>query len=643
MKQFASMRAKPVSSQAVQRAIQFEQQGKLDKAERLYKAILATQPNNFDVLCRLGVVRFLQGKSTEALKNIGAALQVKPQHPTAWSDFGVVLTTLGRREEALASYDKALAFNPKCAETLHRKGTVLMDLNRPEEALASFDGALGLAPCLPLTLHGRGAALLALDRFAEALISFDQALAQKPDYLAALNNRGIVLKELSRFEEALASYEQALGLKPDYPEALYNRGVVLAELNRPVEALASYHEALAIKPDCASAYEGKAILLSELGRFDEASNAIEKAFELAPSSACLHYTLTTINQLTLSDSHVHAMEQLAQNGRSLDTKEQTYLHFALGKAYADIGDHERSFRHLQDGNALKRKQLFYDERVTLDVLERTRAAFSSELMQRNQRAGNPSSVPVFIVGMPRSGTTLVEQILASHPHVFGAGEIYDFSTAAIRVCDTVGPGFLRWPEVVGALSREQLRNLGTSYVENITALAPVAERITNKTVENFRLIGLINLALPNARIIHTRRHPADTCLSCFSKLFVGDLPFTFDLKELGRYYRAYERLMAHWRGLLPQGIMLEVQYEEIIDDLEGQAKRIVGHCGLEWDVRCLDFHRTERQVRTASKSQVRRPIYTSSVGRWQAYQSFLAPLFAELEPPTGLFIHAAHE
>jgi hypothetical protein len=231
--------------------------------------------------------------------------------------------------------------------------------------------------------------------------------------------------------------------------------------------------------------------------------------------------------------------------------------------------------------------------------------------------------------MPRSGTTLVEQILASHPKVFGAGELPDIAKAVARLSGTDGApqGF---PEVVSSMTGEQLRQLGASYVSAIQALAPKAERITDKMPNNFRLAALIHLALPNARIIHTRRHPVDTCLSCFSLLFAGDHPYSYDLAELGRYYRAYEALMEHWRDILPEGVMLEVQYEDITADLDAQARQIVAHCGLEWDDACLAFYKTQRPVRTASAAQVRQPIYRTSVGRWRPYKDLLGPLIEAL-------------
>ena len=264
----------------------------------------------------------------------------------------------------------------------------------------------------------------------------------------------------------------------------------------------------------------------------------------------------------------------------------------------------------------------------LGFLDRIRAVFTAELMHQKRDLGDPSMIPVFIVGMPRSGTTLVEQILASHPKVFGAGELSEFSKAVTSL--GMPNGALSFPETVPGLSAEQLRQLGTSYLDAIEAAAPGAERITDKMPANFRFVGLIHLALPNARIIHMRRDPVDTCLSCFSLLFVGDLPYCYDLGELGRYYRAYQTLMEHWRQVLPAGVMLEVQYEEVVADVERQARQIVAYCGLEWDDACLAFYRTQRPIRTSSAAQVRQPIYRTSVGRWKPYRHLLQPLIKEL-------------
>src|SRR5262249_48400962 len=268
------------------------------------------------------------------------------------------------------------------------------------------------------------------------------------------------------------------------------------------------------------------------------------------------------------------------------------LQFALGKAYADLDQHERSFRHLLAGNKLKRAQIIYDEAEAMGYMQRIRTVFDAALLRTKAGGGEPAATPLFIVGMPRSGTTLIEQIIASHPKAFGAGELSDLDNIVHSLASFNG-GALRFPEVVVTMSDEQLRQVGARYVAAIRALAPTAVRVADKMPWNFHFPGLIHLALPNARVIHARRDPVATCLSCscFSILFTGnDNAYTYDLAELGRFYRAYESLMAHWRAVLPPGLMLEVQYEEVVDDLEKQARRIIAHCGLEWNDACLAFY-----------------------------------------------------
>ena len=234
--------------------------------------------------------------------------------------------------------------------------------------------------------------------------------------------------------------------------------------------------------------------------------------------------------------------------------------------------------------------------------------------------------------MPRSGSSLIEQVLASHSRVFGAGEIADFNAAAASLAGPGGALPKPFPELAAEMTAEQFRRVGSHYVNGLRSRAPAAERITDKTLGNFLFAGLIHLALPNARIIHARRDPVDTCLSCFSKLFASQMSFTYDLAELGRYYRAYDALMAHWRKVLPAGVMLEVQYEDMVADFEPQARRIVEHCGLEWEEACLRFHTTQRPVKTASATQVREPLYRAAVGRSQSYRALLSPLLSALGP-----------
>jgi hypothetical protein len=296
----------------------------------------------------------------------------------------------------------------------------------------------------------------------------------------------------------------------------------------------------------------------------------------------------------------------------------------MGKALGDLGQYRDGFRHLLKGNALKRRSFDYDEPQRLAMFENVRTTFSRDFMTARAGGGDPSWSPIFIVGMPRSGTTLLEQVLASHSKVFGAGELETFKEALAECVEShkIVPAY---PVLAEALSQDQIRQLGETYTTRVRARAP-AMRIVDKMPLNFVFVGLIHLALPNARFINMRRDPLDTCVSCFSLLFTGSQPFAYDLAELGRYYRGYERVMEHWHEVLPPGVMIDVHYEDLVDDIEGGARRVLRHCDLDWEDSCRDFHDTKRAVRTASLMQVREPVYRRSIGAWRRYAEFLQPL-----------------
>ena len=465
-------------------------------------------------------------------------------------------------------------------------------------------------------------------RLAEAERLFQQVLAVNPRHADSLHLLGVIAYQTGRPDLAVDLIRKAIAINPKEASLRSNLGNVLLQQGRLDEAVACYRKAIELKPDFAEAHNGLGNALRELGQFDAAQRTYQRALELAPRTGLYYRHLFYTRRVVAGDLGLAAAEKLAEDMASLPIEDQRELHFALGKAYEDLEQRERSFRHFLEGNALKRRGFVYDEPETLGFLDRIRTVFTAELMHSKRDLGDPSTVPTFIVGMPRSGTTLVEQILASHPKIFGAGELEEFrkAVASLRVSN----GALSFPEGVPALSAQQLRQLGTNYLDAVGAAASGAERITDKLPENFSFVGLIHLALPNARIIHMRRDPIDTCLSCFSLLFDAGQPYCYDLGELGRYYRAYQMVMEHWRQVLPAGVMLDVQYEEVVADVERQARQIVAHCGLEWDDACLAFYKTQRPIRTASASQVRQPIYRTSVGRWKPYQHLLQPLIKEL-------------
>ena len=483
-------------------------------------------------------------------------------------------------------------------------------------------------------LCGQALALHQAGRLGEAIAHYEQILALRPNFPEVHNNRGLALAELDRFDEAVASYARAVAIKPDNPETLCNWGLALAQLERWDEAEAKFRCAIATNPGFAGAYNNLGLILKERGRMAEARSAVEEAIRLSPKDASYYDNLAAMRSFDAGERHLTALESLAADAASLSAVNRMHLHFALAKINEQLGNPDNAFRQLLAANALKRQQVAYDEAATLAQMTRTRELFTREFVRDREGDGLRSPVPLFIIGMPRSGTTLIEQILASHPAIFGAGELtlFEQTTDAIGRTTTRSPTF---PEFMPDMTAQQFRNLGALYLDKLAARAPAAARIVDKMPANFLFAGLIHLALPDATIIHAIRDPVDTCVSCFAVHFTKGQSHTYDLAELGRYYRHYQELMAHWRRVLPPGRIIDVRYEDLVDDLESAARRIIARCGLPWDSRCLDFHRNERPVRTASATQVRQPIYRSSVGRWRRYQNYLGPLFAELAPTNG--------
>jgi tetratricopeptide (TPR) repeat protein len=578
------------------------------------------------------------GRLEEALASYDRALALDSSFLPAWNNRGVILKEMNRLEEALSSYDRALALNPDLAIVLTNRANVANELGRIAEALSGYDRALALNPGEADACNGRGNIMRKLDRIAEAEEMFRRAILLKPNSAEAHCNLGGLLIDIGKSDQAEAVLRRATALRPDFVTSLHNLSIALINLDRSDEAEPVIRQALALDPQLAAAQHNLSLALMQSGRLNEAREAAERAIALEPRDPLHFRQLGDVRKYVAGDPFLTALEALSMDEASLAVGKQIELHFALAKAYADIGRPDAEFERLLAGNKLKRSMVRYEEAAVLGELDRMRQVFSPEFMHKASGCGEPSAKPIFIIGMPRSGTSLIEQILASHPQMFGAGELTWFERAIGDVRSAMGEvscgeAFCH-PEIASQMSGGHFQELGGRYLAAIERLAPTASRITDKMPTNFVFAGLIHLALPNATIIHTVRDPVDTCISCFSKLFTEGNFHTYDLAELGRYYRHHQALMAHWHQVLPPGRILDVAYEDTVADLEGVARRVVAHCGLPWDARCLDFHSTERIVRTASAAQVRRPIYASSVGRRRAYQSMLGPLLAELPPRT---------
>ncbi|HEY2533276.1 MAG TPA: sulfotransferase [Xanthobacteraceae bacterium] len=638
--------ARPAIGEALRHADRSRREGRLIEAEAICRKILQVRTDLPEAEHLLGIIAHQGGKLGEALAHVQRAIQLAPQVALFHANLGEMCRLAGRLDEALAAGRRALVLKPEYPVALNTVGLVLFAQGKFEEALAHYDRAIALQQDFVKAYFNRGNALLHLQRLTEAVAAYRCAIALKPDLADAWGNLGSCLRDLKRPKEAEAAYRKALELAPNNPDTLNLMGLLVYERGALEAALALYRRALALKPDHAGAHNNLGNLLKALGQLRDAEEAYLKALQSDPNSACIYFNLADSKTFKPGDPHLAAMEALAAKSESLPTTERIQLDFALGKAYADLNDYPRSFRHLFAGNAAKRATINYNEKAVFDLIDLIESVFTSDLIKTKSGGGEQSKTPIFIVGMPRSGTTLIEQIIASHPLVHGAGELPTFHQI-VRTRRGPDGDIVPYPNYVPAVDDAALTAIGAYYVALARKLASAAsaasstnresskataEYVTDKMPSNYYFAGLIHLALPNAKIIHSIRDPIDTCVSCFSKLFPSPLhqTCTYDLGELGRYYRRYERLMGHWRRVLPPGCILDVRYEDVVTDLEAQARRIIAYCGLPWNDDCVAFHKIDRPVHTASATQVRQPIYKNAIGRWRVYKNHLGPLLDAL-------------
>jgi len=460
-----------------------------------------------------------------------------------------------------------------------------------------------------------------------------QGAAQRlPNDPEVFNNLAAALLDQKRAEDAALAAGRAIALKADFAEAWANLGKAMLLQGRTEEAVANYRRALDIRPAFATAHSSLGIALDELGDFAAAAASFESAISIDPGLIEAHYGLSQLKTYRENDPQLGMLEQQIGHVESLAPDTRMRFWFALGKVCEDIGNYDNAFAAYRAGNHVKHTALgaknAREEANEQALLARIVDTFTPEMFIRRSQteamAEPGRRAPVFIVGMPRSGSTLLEQILASCPDVHGAGELPYVSTVAEETFRLQGRPF---PLCVPDLSAEDLRHMGSRYAELVSAHAPDVRYVTDKMPANFFYIGLIRLMLPHAKIINAMRDPMDSCFSCYARLFADDKQaFSYDLGSLGRYYVRYAELMKHWHAVLPAGSILDVRYEDLVADTEKEARRVLDYLDLPWNEACLDFHRNKRRVRTASAAQVQKPIYRSSVARWTHFARHLGVL-----------------
>jgi tetratricopeptide (TPR) repeat protein len=502
------------------------------------------------------------------------------------------------------------------SQALHARANEALARRAYADALDCYQELVTLDPRDVVARNGLGITLAELARYKEAEFELRRAIGIRPSNPDVHFNLGNVLLAVGRYHEAEDPLRRALKLKPSYVDARVTLAMVLMLLGRMREARDSYEKALRLAPRNTQAQVGVGQVEALQGRFPEAEAAYRRALEAEPDASDALAALAWTRKMTLADAAW--LERAEKIAAKLTPVDEATLRFAMGKYCDDVGDYAQAFRHYQRANELHRLRAEpYDREMRARFVDDLIRVHTPEALAQARAGAADSARPVFVVGMPRSGTSLVEQILASHPAARGAGEL-NFWTIAMRKHESTVRR-----EILPELLRQKLAQ---DYLRTLAGHSPDAARVIDKMPVNSDYLGVIHSILPNARVIYLRRDPIDTCLSCYFQQFPPTLNFSMDLADLAHYYREHQRLVAHWRRVLPAETFLEVPYAELTADQEAWTRRILEFVGLPWDERCLDFHKTDRVVTTASTWQVRQRIYRSSIERWRHYEKFIGPL-----------------
>ena len=624
-------------NELLMQAVRHFQSGRFADARLLCDQILAAEPDHRDALQVAGLIAVSQGRFDDGIEQLRRAAALTPGDPNHLTNLGVAFAKAERWAEAEEAYRDAIATNRAGAQTYGYLGNALLHQDKLEEAVAPYQESLRREPDMAATHVNFGTVLQKLDRKLEAVRHFQEAIRLAPSMASGYTNLCKLLRELNRPTEAYGHCLRAVELAPESVEAHTNLAAVLSDLSRAGEAAKEFEKALSIDPEHAGAWEGLGAVHQQRGAFDEATTCFRKLVDNPDRAPLAYRALTVMKRLDDNGNDIQRMRALLSSD-NLSERHQGTLHYALGTIEHQSGNFDEAFAHFETANKLWSKSVPYIDDDYRRFVDAVIEVFTREFIEASAaRMGTLTERSVFIVGMPRSGTTLIEQILSSHPEVYGAGELTFFNIVRQdiqRTCGSVtesAPESAKaYPRCVSKLSAEDGSRFAQAYLDLLNRLAADASRVTDKMPSNYANVGLIWSLLPRARIIHCNRNPLDSGLSCFITCFAKGNTFSCDLRDIGRMYLHSQRFMEHWRSIRPEAV-LDVNYEELVADQEEQSRRLIDFIELEWDDRCLRFHETERVVKTASMSQVRRPMYSSSVDRWRCYERHLGPLQEVLE------------
>jgi tetratricopeptide (TPR) repeat protein len=628
--------------------------GRAQTAERQLRAIQARAPGDVNSLRLLGVALLDQDKVPAAIETLERAVSIAPQFWQARTDLARAHRSAGRLQEAREELQRIVAAVPALYAAWLAYGDVLVDLEKYADARMAYERARLTDPYARRIAEAT-AALVAGDRKTAELI-FREILKADASHAAAVCGlaaisltvsrggdalrllrhafrqsahlplawRGLcqAMVELGRLPEAEAAIRRLLKIEPENPKNWVLLGTVYTRLMRQADALPAFEEALRLNPSEVRLALSIGHAHKTLGNRRESEEAYKACLRLDPNFGEAYWSLADLKNYVFSDAEIEAMRALQKDDGA--DAEQAHLHFALGRALEQRKEYGAAFHHYASGNVRRRKTVPFDITVFENKTRRVAECFSAEFFAQRSKAGHSDRAPIFVVGLPRSGSTLIEQILASHSNVEGTFELPNVLTI-VREFDHADSEHDAYPEKVRAVPPEEFANLGRRYIEETAPLRSGKPHFIDKMPNNFSHVGLIHAILPNAIIIDARRHPMDSCFSTYKQHFAEGQSFSYDLDDLGRYYRCYLGLMDHWDTVLP-GKVLQVRYEQLVRDPETHIRRLLSHCGLDFEPACVAFHETKRSVRTASAEQVRQPMYTSGIGHWKNFDRELEPL-----------------
>ena len=611
-------------------AAALRRQGAAAAARDILQDLAKAHPDAMQVQLELGLASATLGRGAAAIAALTRATSLDPNHANAWRALGDALSLAGETGRADAAYSRHIRASVNDPE-LVAAASALCD-NRLAEAEHLLRGFLKRHPTDVAAIRMLAEAGVRLGRLDDAENLLARCLELAPSFTAARHNYAAVLYRQNKPVEAIAEADRLLAAEPGNPGVRNLKAAALGRTGDYDEAIKLYELVLAAYPDQPKTWMSLGHSLKTVGRQAEAVAAYRKSLEQMPNLGEAWWSLANLK--TVAFSQVDRAEMEAQARRAdLTDEDRFHLHFALGKALEDAGAYRASFEHYAAGNALRRLGITYEADDTASHVSRSRALFTQGFFAERAGWGRAAPDPIFIVGLPRAGSTLIEQILSSHSRVEGTQELPDIITLARRLGGRAkSAAQSAYPDALADLSAEQLRALGDEYL----ARAQVHRKLgrpffIDKMPNNFAHLGLIQLILPNAKVIDARRHPLGGCFSAFKQHFARGQTFSYDLADLGRYYADYVELMAHFDAALP-GRVHRVIYEEMVADPEREVRRLLDHCDLAFEDACLKFYENDRAVRTASSEQVRRPIFTDATDHWRNYEPWLAPLKASLGP-----------